>query len=310
MLVVRTHGDDGVWGDVLSRMGELPGAVRAGDVCPVVRGPVRRRLIVVDDPGWRGATAGEVRAAVKKEGGWIPDLVLMADERTTADSRLRPLLAFSGTDGDLFWITPRQAALAYLVLHRPYQCFTLEIWAEDAPAESGGRREDAESTEDWQRRLPDPVGSRLEVLDPPPRYEPPARDLPLLLQENWGLLVRTDFSDDAAWASLLDATHHPAQDAEMFCGEEIDEVDDRRFEGASPEQLMALAYEDADDHQDVADVVMIADGASMRDPDHRVLVIPLKGRNIGYPFRMYPDEVVIMVCNLGIGNMSIEDFMD
>ncbi|MBY8888982.1 hypothetical protein K7472_29660 [Streptomyces sp. PTM05] len=311
MLLIRTHhGDDAAWRDVLSRMGELPGLVapRSGrDAHAVPRGPIPRRLIVVDDRAWQGATAEKVREALNEDGTWIPDLVLLADDRTTAGPHLRPLLAFRGTEGDAFRITPRQAALTYLVLHRPYQKTTLERFEEEAPAEPDG-----ESGEEWENGLPDPVGACLESLNPPPRYEPPTRALPPLTQETFGLLVRTDFTDDAAWTSLLDTVHRPGpgyDDPIEDFTDDVDAVDDPAFEGSSPEQLMALVRDNQDPGQVTADLVMIADGTTMRDPDRHVLVVPLAGP-IGHAFRIIPERVGIMVCNLAIGNMGIEAFMD
>ncbi|MFF7976853.1 DUF6924 domain-containing protein [Streptomyces sp. NPDC007905] len=227
------------------------------------REPIPRRLIVVDDRAWQGATPAEVRKALDGDGTWIPDLVLLANDRTTANPHLRPLLAFRGTDGNTFRITPRQAALTYLVLHRPYQETTLEHFEEEAPAEPDWEPEEDETAEDWEDDLPDPVGTYLESLNPPPRYEPPTRALPLLTQENFGLLVRTDFTDDAAWTSLLDSVHRPGRvygDPIEDFGDDIDTVDDPTFEGSSPEHLMALVRDSQDPGQMTADIVVIADG--------------------------------------------------
>lgn len=317
MLLIRTHhGDDDAWRDVLSRIGELPGLVapRPGHEADAVpREPIPRRLIVVDDRAWQGATPDEVREALDADGTWIPDLVLLANDRTTADPHLRPLLAFRGTDGDTFRITPRQAALTYLVLHLPYQETTLEGFEEEAPAEPDWEPEEGETAEDWEDGLPDPAGTYLESLNPPPRYEPPTRALPLLTQENFGLLVRTDFTDDAAWTSLLDTVYRPRpgyDDPIKDFGDYIHTVDDPTYEGSSPEQLMSLVL-DNQENPDLmtADLVVIADGNTMRDPDHRVLVVPLDGP-IGYTFRMDPERVGSMVVNLALGNMDIEAFMD
>ncbi|MEU5833197.1 hypothetical protein ABZ820_05825 [Streptomyces diacarni] len=312
MLLLRTHhGDDDAWRDVLSRMGALPGLVAPrppGEAHAVVREPIPRRLVVVDDRAWQGTTAQEVGEALDGGGTWIPDLVLMADEGTTADPHLRPLLAFRGTDGGAFRITPRQAALTHLVLHRPYQEFTLERFEEEAPA---GPDED-ETAAGEEDDLPDPVGTCLESLNPPPRYEPPTLALPLLTQENFGLLVRTDFAEDAAWSSLLDTIHRPGpgyDDPVEDFSDCVDTVDDPAFEGCSPEQLMALVRDSEGSGQMTADLVLIADGATMRDPGHRVLAVPLEGP-IGHAFRVIPEQVGSMVSNLAIGNMSVEDFMD
>ncbi|MFD3686559.1 DUF6924 domain-containing protein [Nocardiopsis sp. NPDC058631] len=129
---------------------------------------VPRHLAVVEDPAWQGATPKEVGEALNRDGVWVPDLVLLANDRTAVNTRLRPLLAFRGTGGDTFRITPRQAALAYLVLHRPYLESILEDFEEEAPAEPGWEFDEDETVEGRESALPDPVGAHLETLDPPP----------------------------------------------------------------------------------------------------------------------------------------------
>ncbi|PDP87336.1 hypothetical protein CQJ94_12715 [Glycomyces fuscus] len=314
MLLVRADHDDEAWDDVCSRLGELPGLVVSGpghQAPAALEEPVPRRLILVDDPAWRGATPEEVSEALTRDGVWVPGLVLLVDDRTAANTRLRPLLAFRGTGGDTFRITPRQAALTHLVLHRPYLDLTLQCFEEWAPAEPGW--EPDEDVEEWESELPEPVGAHLESLDPPPRYEPPVRALPLLTQENAGLLVRTDFSDDAAWASLLGALHRPGPgygDPIDDFGDYIETVDDPVFGGATPEQLMAsvrVSPEDPD--QMIADVVLVADRASMRDPEHRLLAVPLEDR-VGWAFRITPEMAGTMVVNLAVGNQGLEDYTD
>ncbi len=317
MLLIRTdHGDDEAWDDVRSRMGELPGLVVPGpghEAPAVSEAPVPRRLVVVDDPAWRGAAPEEVGEALDREGVWVPDLVLLANDRTSANAGPRPLLAFRGTGGDAFRITPRQAALTYLVLHRLDPDTTLEDFEGWAPAEPGWEPDEDETVEDWESGLPEPVGAYLESLEVPPRYEPPARPLPPLTHDNDGLLVRTDFTDEAAWTALLDTVHRPGRgygDPIDDFGDYVDTVDDPVFEGATPEQLMAVVCADPEDSdQMTADVLLVADRAAMRDPEHRLLVVPLEER-VGRTFRLIPELVGGMVVNLAIANQDVEDFMD
>ncbi|GAA1441184.1 DUF6924 domain-containing protein [Nocardiopsis tropica] len=317
MLLIRTdHGDDVAWDDVLSRMGDLPGLVgpRSGHGTRAApeQEPIPRRLVVVDDPAWRGAGPEEVGEALERDGNWVPDMVLLATDRTAADARLRPLLAFRGSGGDAFRITPRQAALTYLVLHRQYTDDFAEYYEEWAPAEPGWEPDEDETVEEREAGLPEPAGAHLETLNPPPRYEPPAAALPLLTQENGGLLVRTDFTDEAAWAALMETVRRPGPghgDSIDDFGDHIDVVDDPVFEGATPEQLMALVRKDPEDPEEMtAEVVLVADGETMRDPGRPVLVVPVEDR-VGWAFRIDPDLVGIMVVNLAIGNQDIEDYM-
>ncbi|MEO3781325.1 hypothetical protein ABGB16_31940 [Micromonospora sp. B11E3] len=314
ILLVRTDSDDDVWEDVLWRMGELPGMYRsgqAGAADAVARESIPRRLIVTEDPAWRGATSEDVSAALDRPGIWVPDLVVLTDDRTGRDADSRPLLAFRGSDGDAFWITPRQAAMTYLVLHHPYLSSTIGWFVETAPAELEWElEEDEEEWEPDEEDLHEPVGVELESLNAPPRYTRPARELPPLIQETdlGGVLVRTDFTDDAAWTSLVERVCRPGHDVIDDFGDYVDFVDDPAFAGATPEQVMAqVRHPGTNKGAMTADVVLIADATTMREPGHRVLVIPLEDR-IGFAFRVAPELVGGMVINLALGNMDIGDF--
>ncbi|WP_394324553.1 DUF6924 domain-containing protein, partial [Nocardiopsis sp. RV163] len=165
-LLIRGDCDDTAWNDVLSRMGELPGMVAhtPGQPLPPAQGPILRRLLVAGDPAWRGATPVEVSRALSDEDAWVPDLVLIADGGTTRDPDLRPLTAFLPGDDDLyrFRVTPRQAAMTYLVTHRPSIEDTLEHHKEHGAAEV--ELEPGESYEDWLDGSPDVVGVHA-ILD-------------------------------------------------------------------------------------------------------------------------------------------------
>ncbi|MDE3722785.1 hypothetical protein PWG71_15460 [Nocardiopsis sp. N85] len=312
-LLVRGDCDDTTWNDVLSRMGALPGMVAhtPGQPLPPARGPIPRRLLVAQDPAWRGAVPVEVSQALSGEGAWLPDLVLIADRGTTRDPALRPLTAFLPSDDDLyrFRITPRQVAMTYLVMHRPGIEDTLDHHKECGAAEV--ELEPGESYEDWLDGSPDVMGDVLETADHPPCYQPPAAPLPVITQNNWGLLVRTDFSDDRAWAALaadadrLDPRIETPEDHQPY----VQIVDDPAFAGATPEQVMAIVRPNEDEEEETGEaVVVIADQASMGGSDRTVLVVPLED-NVGWSFRLPPDKVRSMAANLFIGNNDISDWM-
>jgi len=311
-LLVRGDCDDTTWDDVLSRMGELPGMVdhTPGQPLPPAQGPIPRRLLVAQDPAWRSAVPAEVSQALGSEGAWVPDLVLIADSGTTRDPALRPLMAFLPSDDDLyrFRVTPRQAAMTYLVVHRPSIEDTLEHHRDCGAAEV--ELEPGESYEDWLDGS-DLMGEVLETAARPPRYQPPAAPLPVITQNNSGLLVRTDFSDDHAWAALaadadrLDPQVETPEDYSPF----VQIVDDPAFAGATPEQVMAIIRPSEDDEEPGEEVVVIADRASMGGSDRTVLVVPLED-NVGWSFRLPPDKVRSMAANLFVGNNDISDWMN
>lgn len=311
-LLVRGDCDDHAWNDVLDRMGELPGMVvhTPGEPLPPARGPIPRRLLVAQDPAWRGAVPEEVAQSLGSEGAWLPDLVLIADRGTTRDPALRPLMAFLPNDDDLyrFRVTPRQAAMTYLVMHRPGIEDTLEHHRDCGAAEV--ELEPGESYEDWLDGS-DVMGEVLETAASAPLYRAPDAPLPVITQDNSGLLVRTDFSDDHAWAALAaDADRlDPRTEAPEEYSPFVQIVDDPAFAGATPEQVMAIVRQGEDDEEPGEEVVVIADRASMDGPDRTVLVVPL-GENVGWSFRLRPDQVRSMVANLFVGNNDISDWME
>jgi hypothetical protein len=311
-LLVRGDCDDHTWNDVLARMGELPGmaAHTPGQPLPPARGPIPRRLLVAQDPAWRGAVPAEVAQALSSGDAWIPDLVLIADRGTTGDPALRPLMAFLPSDDDLyrFRVTPRQAAMTYLVMHRPSIEYTLDHHKDCGAAEV--ELEPGESYEDWLDGSPDLMGDVLETAAAPPRYQPPAAPLPVITQNNWGLLVRTDFSDDRAWAASVADVNRPdpryePPGSDYEC---VQIVEDPAFAGATPEQVMATVRQNEDDEESGVEVVVIADRASMGGSDRTVLVVPLED-NVGWSFRLPLEDVRIMVINLFVGNNDISDWM-
>ncbi|MEU3035367.1 DUF6924 domain-containing protein [Streptomyces griseoaurantiacus] len=303
MLLLDTGDDEDAWEDVLWRMGELPGVQdpSPGPAADAGRGTaVPRRLLVAHDTAWRGATAEEAAAAPDRPGVWVPDLVVLTDERTERHPDIRPLPAFRG--GDAFWITPRQAAMTYLVPHRPHLGFAFDDFATWGPLDL-----DRESVDEGDEERYGPVGAEPEKRDAPPRYTRPARELPALLQDT-DLLVRTDFGDDAAWAALVEPVHRPPHsDVIDDFGPYLRFVDDPAFAGATPEQVMTqLRFGDG---EDVSDVLLIADAVTLSAPGKPMLAVPLT-EDIGLTFLVEPEEVGTMIANLGVGNQGLEDWRD
>ncbi|WP_431870188.1 DUF6924 domain-containing protein [Nocardiopsis eucommiae] len=312
-LLVRGDCDDPAWNDVLVRMGELPGMVAPapGQPLPRAQGPIPRRLLVAQGPDWRGVVPEEVSQTLDGESAWRPDLVLIADAGTTRDPELRPLTAFLPSDDDLFRfrVTPRQAAMTYLVVHRPSIEDTLDHHKDGGSAEV--ELDPGDSYEDWLDGA-DVMGDVLETADSPPLYQPPAAPLPVITQNNWGLLVRTDFGDDRAWAALaedadrLDPRIETSEDYSPY----VQVVDDPAFAGATPEQVMAIVRSNEDEEEETGEeVVVIADRASMSGSDPTVLVVPLAD-NVGWSFRLSVDKVRSMAANLFVGNNDISDWMN
>src|SRR5262245_14554002 len=103
------------------------------------------------------------------------------------------------------------------------------------------------------------------------------------------LLLRTDFSDDAAWAALCAAAQARTADgfqAYLTC------VSDPVFDGLTVEELVALAPKGGD-HT----FAFLADRTALADPEQPVLVVDLYEQP-GRTFRVIPRELSAVENNL------------
>ncbi|AKJ10549.1 hypothetical protein ABB07_11135 [Streptomyces incarnatus] len=119
--------------------------------------------------------------------------------------------------------------------------------------------------------------------------------------DEFSLVLRTDFSDDAAWEAVC---------AETDAAEEFSTavfVGDPRFAGVS---VQALVEEDAaaDDDEKVFHV-FLADAFTMADAEHRLLAVDLADEP-GRTFRVPPAWFSDISVNLGIANMDFAEFAD
>jgi hypothetical protein len=112
------------------------------------------------------------------------------------------------------------------------------------------------------------------------------------------LIIRTDFSDSAAWESII-AAAESAEDPFMF---NMKVVDDPAYDGASVQALMDAIPEDYP-HS----FLVIADKRAVNDPDHPLLVVDLLEER-RREFRSLPAQVASIDSNLSIANMGFEEF--
>jgi hypothetical protein len=113
------------------------------------------------------------------------------------------------------------------------------------------------------------------------------------------LLLRTDFSDEAAWRALCASIQAPVGEfrAHVSC------VSDRALDGATVEQIVPLAMDAGHSF------AFVADRAALTDPERAVLVVDLH-EEPGRTFRMIPSEAWGIENNLSIANMGFEEFAD
>lgn len=112
------------------------------------------------------------------------------------------------------------------------------------------------------------------------------------------LIIRTDFSDQGAWDSLMAVAREPG-DLFMF---NMEVIDDRVNSSATVEQLIDALPEDYP-HS----FMMVADRISMSQPDYPLLVVDLV-EEPGRQFRAIAAQIASIDNNLSIANMGFEEF--
>ena len=113
-------------------------------------------------------------------------------------------------------------------------------------------------------------------------------------------LIRTDFSDDAAWLRVVQAA---AQLSPEGFRAYFDIVDDSSFENADPVRLARMAG-DYNRHA----LIFVADTATMRSPEMPLLCVETEPP--GTSFRVVPGCLNTVENNLSIANMDFCEFAD
>lgn len=126
--------------------------------------------------------------------------------------------------------------------------------------------------------------------------------MPTLPQDDeYSLLVRTDFSDDESWSRALMAARQENEDG---CRAYFTRVDDPAFAGADWRAVKAAVPA----NENGASVLFIADREALASSEHPFLVVALvKDRE---PFRCVAAELWAVENNLNIANLDWEDFAD
>jgi hypothetical protein len=114
------------------------------------------------------------------------------------------------------------------------------------------------------------------------------------------LVLRTDFSDQAAWDKICQRIRKPVGLLRFRAN--IEFLDNPAYEGISLEQLLAQLPVDYN-HS----FIILADVVSMNTPEHPLLVVELYEKS-GSSFRAIPRSVQGIENNLSLGNMDFEEF--
>jgi hypothetical protein len=114
------------------------------------------------------------------------------------------------------------------------------------------------------------------------------------------LVLRTDFSDDAAWDAIRGAISNPVGEFRAY----VRFISDREFDGASLQQLVAAGAGDAR-HS----FVFVVDRVTFTHPESPILVVDL-AHDPGRNFRVIPSSMWSIENNLSLGNMDFEEFAE
>jgi Domain of unknown function (DUF6924) len=116
------------------------------------------------------------------------------------------------------------------------------------------------------------------------------------------LVLRTDFSDPAAWESLRKAVQEPEKEFGFLAN--LDLVSDPEYRDLTTEQVLALIPEASN-----RSFLFIVDRTTLSRPDQPILVVDLFEQR-GRSFRVVPSEMWSVENNLSIANMDFEEFAD
>ena len=121
-----------------------------------------------------------------------------------------------------------------------------------------------------------------------------------LPRSDQAIVLRTDFSDDAAWEEIRAEIGRPVDGFYAY----VTFVDDRAYDGLRESDVPALFTGESPGM-----FVIVADRRAMAEPDHPLLIMDLMDEP-GRSFRAVPSQVQSIENNLSIANMDYEEFAD
>lgn len=116
------------------------------------------------------------------------------------------------------------------------------------------------------------------------------------------LVIRIDFSDDAAWFVVRSVITAPEEDFGFEANVEF--VDDRQYERLTIKQLLKLTSGTS-----YHTFVFLVDHMTLTHPEHPVIIVDLSKKR-GRSFRVIPSAMWMVENNLSIANADWEDFAD
>ena len=111
------------------------------------------------------------------------------------------------------------------------------------------------------------------------------------------VVLRTDYSDEAAWRALREVLHAADPDRPPLL------VENTAWAGAAVGQVLTAGAGSRG-----LEVVFVADRAALADPEHKLLAVTIAG---GRPaFRIVPAWVPVLDDSLAIGALGFEEFAE
>ncbi|GAB6899370.1 DUF6924 domain-containing protein [Kineosporia succinea] len=114
-------------------------------------------------------------------------------------------------------------------------------------------------------------------------------------QEDQAFLFRTDFSDDEAWAAMIDHIDRAWEDTG---GTSVNLVDDPAHQDADPAALPGIGY------------YFVFDAHACRGEGFPLLVVSTDPEDDPSSFRATADSIPTLDANLSIGNVLFEELID
>lgn len=119
------------------------------------------------------------------------------------------------------------------------------------------------------------------------------------------LIVRTDYSDDAAWHSALEAAAHVYERPDFPRGGVLlTSAESAELSGLSPQQVTAVPRDG------YLMCLSVADSQTMKDRTLLFIDVDEVSEQMGRTFRTIPEEVEPIVANLSLANMDFHEFAD
>jgi hypothetical protein len=121
-----------------------------------------------------------------------------------------------------------------------------------------------------------------------------------LPETEYALVLRTDFSDQAAWEVICAAVRQPVDGYQAY----VDFLDDVEYANVTEDELLGLVPENY-----LHTFIILADQTAMAIPDHPLLVVDLY-EGSGRAFRAIPSQIQTIENNLSMANMDFEEFAE